>query len=75
MFVSNSFEHCCSAVVIAYCGYPQINGVVTVCVDVADIEQVKAEVEKLGPVHLLVNNAGVGKLQHFLHVTPEAYDK
>ena len=45
------------------------------CVDVADIEQVRAEVEKLGPVHLLVNNAGVGKLQHFLHVTPEAYDK
>jgi len=46
-----------------------------VCVDVADIEATKKEVEKLEPIHLLVNNAGVTTLQPFLEVTPEAYDK
>ena len=48
---------------------------ITVCIDVSDIEATRREVEKLGPIHLLVNNAGVTELQPFLEVTPEAYDK
>lgn len=50
-------------------------GMITVHVDVADIEATRKEVEKLGAVHMLVNNAGVTQLQPFLEVTPEAYDK
>lgn len=53
----------------------QVPGVITVCVDVSDIEATKKEVEKLGPIHLLVNNAGVTEIQSFLDVTPEAYNK
>ena len=48
---------------------------VTVCVDVADLDAVKKAVESVAPIHLLVNNAGVSVLQHFLNVTPEAYDQ
>ena len=50
-------------------------GIQTVCVDITDIEATKKEVEKLHPIHLLVNNAGVTELQPFLCVTPQAYDK
>ena len=50
------------------------SGVRTVHVDVADIEATRKEVEKLCPIHMLVNNAGVTQLQPFLEVTPEAYD-
>ena len=53
----------------------QVPGIVTVCVDVSNIEATKKEVEKLHPIHFLVNNAGVTELQPFLEVTPEAYDK
>ena len=52
----------------------QVQGVITVCVDVSDIEATRKAVEKVAPVHLLVNNAGVTELQPFLEVTPEAYD-
>ena len=45
------------------------------CVDVADLDAVKKAVESVGPIHLLVNNAGVSVLQHFLDVTPEVYDR
>ena len=47
----------------------------TVCIDVSDLDAVKKAVESVTPIHLLVNNAGVTQLQHFLDVTPEAYDK
>jgi len=55
------------------CG--QVSGITTVCVDLRDLDATKKAVESLGPINLLVNNAGVGKLQHFLDVTPEAYDR
>ena len=48
---------------------------ITECIDVADLDAVKKAVESLVPIHLLVNNAGVTRLQHFLDVTPEAYDQ
>ena len=53
----------------------QVPGVITECVDVADLDAVKKAVESVAPVHLLVNNAGVSVLQNFLDVTPEAYDQ
>ena len=45
-----------------------------VCVDVCDLGAVEKIIQSLGPIHLLVNNAGVTKLQSVLDVTPEAYD-
>ena len=43
--------------------------------DLGDLDATKKAVESLGPIHLLVNNAGLAILQHFLDVTPEAYDR
>ena len=48
---------------------------ITECIDVADLDAVKKAVESLAPIHLLVNNAGITRLQHFLDVTPEAYNQ
>ncbi len=45
------------------------------CVDVSDLPAVRQAVESLQPIHLLVNNAGMTILQHFLEVTPDAYDR
>lgn len=56
------------------CDFLQVPGVVTVCVDVSDIEATRKEVEKLAPIHLLVNNAGVTNIQPFLDITLEAYN-
>ena len=53
----------------------QVPGVITECIDVADLDAVKKAVESVAPIHLLVNNAGVTQLQHFLDVAPEAYDR
>jgi len=55
------------------CG--QVSGITTVCVDLGDLDATKKAVESLGPINLLVNNAGIVTLQHFLDVTPEAYDR
>ena len=53
----------------------RVPGVITECIDVADLDAVKKAVESVAPIHLLVNNAGVAQLQHILDVTPEVYDK
>ncbi len=45
------------------------------CADVSDLVTIEAEISKLKPIHLLVNNAGVAQLQHFLDVTPDSYDR
>ena len=45
------------------------------CVDVLDITETRDKPKDVGPVDLLVNNAGVSTLQSFLEVTPEDYDK
>ena len=52
-----------------------MKGIKTVCVDVSNLEIVKSAVELAGPIHLLVNNAGVSVLQSFLDVTPDAFDR
>ena len=53
----------------------QVPGLVGVCVDVSEVEVVAKEVERLKPIHLLVNNAAVGHLKKFLEVTTEEYDR
>ena len=52
----------------------EVNGIKTVCVDLQDLKSTLKEVESIGPIHLLVNNAAVAMLQPFLEVTEEAYD-
>ncbi|XP_032832015.2 L-xylulose reductase isoform X1 [Petromyzon marinus] len=46
-----------------------------VCVDLADWAAVEAALGAVGPVDLLVNNAGVALLQPFLDVTAEAFQR
>ncbi|CAH1273426.1 DCXR [Branchiostoma lanceolatum] len=43
--------------------------------DLADPEATKAAVESVGPIDLLVNNAGIIILESFLDVTLDAFDK
>lgn len=45
------------------------------CMDVTDLAAVETAVKAAGPIHLLVNNAGVTRLQSVLDTTPDAYDK
>lgn len=44
------------------------------CVDLGDWEATERALADVGPVDLLVNNAGVALLQPFLDVTKEAFD-
>lgn len=44
------------------------------CVDLADWEATEQALSNVGPVDLLVNNAGVALLQPFLEITKEACD-
>ncbi|XP_018617443.1 L-xylulose reductase [Scleropages formosus] len=46
-----------------------------VCVDLSDWEATDAALKDVGPVDLLVNNAGFGMLQPFLEVTSDHFDK
>ncbi|XP_018417287.1 PREDICTED: L-xylulose reductase [Nanorana parkeri] len=50
-------------------------GVETVCVDLGDWSATEASMKSIGPVDLLVNNAGVALLQPCLDITQEAFDK
>ena len=45
------------------------------CADVTDLVTMETVISQHYPIHLLVNNAAVGHLQHFLDVTPESYDR
>ncbi|KAL5473500.1 hypothetical protein EMCRGX_G027990 [Ephydatia muelleri] len=53
----------------------EIISVKTICVDISDMTAVQKQLESLGPIHLLVNNAAVADLQPFLEVTPDSYDR
>ena len=53
----------------------QVPGLVGVCVDVSEVDVVCKEVERLKPIHLLVNNAAGGHLRKFLEVSTEEYDR
>ncbi|XP_078692984.1 L-xylulose reductase-like [Branchiostoma floridae x Branchiostoma belcheri] len=50
-------------------------GIHPVQCDLADPEATKSAVESVGPIDLLVNNAGIVILQSFLDVTLDAFDK
>ncbi|XP_068920108.1 L-xylulose reductase isoform X4 [Petaurus breviceps papuanus] len=50
-------------------------GIETLCVDLGDWEATERSLSTIGPVDLLVNNAGVALLQPFLEVTKEACDR
>lgn len=47
----------------------------TICVDIADVKAVQEQLESVGPINLLVNNAAVTDLQPFLEVTPDTFDR
>lgn len=53
---------------------PQCPGIEPVCVDLGDWDATERALGSVGPVDLLVNNAGVAPLQPFLEVTKEACD-
>ncbi|XP_064613896.1 L-xylulose reductase-like [Liolophura sinensis] len=53
----------------------EIPSVHTVQVDLMNWEETRKAVQNIGPVDLLVNNAGINILQNFLDVTTEAYDR
>ena len=50
-------------------------GIEVAHLDLSDIAAATAEIPKLGPIHLLVNNAAVGEVQPFLEVTEESFDR
>ncbi|XP_068160617.1 L-xylulose reductase isoform X2 [Antennarius striatus] len=49
--------------------------IIPVCVDLADWEATEATLQDVGPIDLLVNNAGCSSLQPFLEVTPDQFDR
>eukprot|EP00112_Aurelia_sp_Birch-Aquarium-sp1_P005924 Seg1666.16 transcript_id=Seg1666.16/GoldUCD/mRNA.D3Y31 product="L-xylulose reductase" protein_id=Seg1666.16/GoldUCD/D3Y31 len=49
-------------------------GIHPICIDLQNIEAVRAAVSKLDGIQLLVNNAGFAVIQPFFEVTEEAYD-
>ncbi|XP_068610789.1 L-xylulose reductase [Brachionichthys hirsutus] len=53
----------------------QCASIIPVCVDLADWGATEATLQDVGPIDLLVNNAGCSDLQPFLDVTPEQFDK
>jgi len=46
-----------------------------VCVDVSQTEVVQRELEKLRPIHMLVNNAALGHTKAFTEISTEEYDR
>ena len=47
-----------------------IPNITTVCVDINNWDETQASIENILPIHLLVNNAGVGEGGSFLDITP-----
>lgn len=53
----------------------QVPSVEAMCIDLQNVDEVKAVVSQIDGIQLLVNNAGFADLQPFLEVTTEAYDQ
>ena len=47
----------------------------TMCVDLANWDVTRKAVQDIGPIHLLVNNAGVVIAETFMDMTSESLDK
>ena len=45
------------------------------CVDLVDWENTQRAVQSLGPIDLLVNNAGITEIVPFLDVTMDGFDR
>ena len=52
--------------------YPEIH---PVCVNLTDWENTQRAVQSLGPIDLLVNNAGITEIVPFLDVTMDGFDR
>ena len=52
----------------------QQEGIIPVCVDLSDWLATKHAIKPHLPIHCLVNNAAVAKLDSFLDVKPEDFD-
>ncbi|XP_063819740.1 L-xylulose reductase-like [Pseudophryne corroboree] len=50
-------------------------GVETVCVDLGDWSATEAALKSVGPIDLLVNDAGIALADPFLEITKEAFDR
>lgn len=50
------------------------SAIIPICVDVNDWNSTRNAVESLGPIDVLVNNAGIAILEPFMEVTPEHFD-
>ena len=53
----------------------QCPGIKTVAVDLSQWKEARAAAESVGPIDLLVNNAGTGKSQSFLDIDEETFDR
>ena len=53
----------------------QVSGIEVYNVDIADWYKTRTAVEKIGPIDLLVNNAGITNWTSFLQVTKDELDK
>ena len=49
--------------------------IIPVCVDLSDWDDTRKAIEGVGPVHLLVNNAGVAAITPFFDVTKDELDR
>lgn len=47
----------------------------TVCVDLSDWTSTREAIQKIVPIHLLVNNAAAAALEPFLTTSPETFDR
>ena len=52
----------------------ELPGITALCVDLRKLDETLEVAQSLGPIHLLVNNAGVTELQSFLDVTQDAFE-
>lgn len=53
----------------------EVPGIQTICVDLGDWDATKTALEGVGPIHLLVNNAGISKRQTFFDITKDVFDE
>lgn len=53
----------------------KVKGIIPVLCDVADFDATRKIVQSLGPIHLLVNNAGITRLGSFLEFPMKDFEE